>query len=255
MGVLDGGGHHRRGRCSFGGEFGASHCNQWGLCDAHEYATELYWCFIHNPEEILLLSLPGFCQLNPQVTVCQNEWSWFLYQMYCRWQLHCVRRGLPRSLRRWNIGRQLLISGDLRGLHNAYLKQNEIYAAKVCKHFCNRRHKTHSYPAAHDAMQLAATISRNDERKKLQHFYIVAFSVLTLLVGRQEGHPACKNLSGGMLVWLCVWVKVQISIWPSWCHCHSLSLALVNSDLFYLPGFAYLVLAHLGSPGQNPTGL
>jgi len=31
---------------------------------------------------------------------------------------------------------------------------------------------------------------------------IVAFSALTLLVGRQEGHPACKNLSGGMLAWL-----------------------------------------------------
>jgi len=28
-------------------------------------------------------------------------------------------------------------------------------------------------------------------------------------------HPACKKLSGGMLAWLCVWVKVQIHIWPS----------------------------------------
>jgi len=27
-------------------------------------------------------------------------------------------------------------------------------------------------------------------------------SALTLLVGRQEGHPACKKLSGGMLAWL-----------------------------------------------------
>jgi len=26
-----------------------------------------------------------------------------------------------------------------------------------------------------------------------------AFSALTLLVGRQEGHPACKKLSGGLL--------------------------------------------------------
>jgi len=29
-----------------------------------------------------------------------------------------------------------------------------------------------------------------------------AFSALTLLVGRQEGHPACKKLSGEMLAWL-----------------------------------------------------
>ena len=31
---------------------------------------------------------------------------------------------------------------------------------------------------------------------------INSFSALTLLVGRQEGHPACKKLSGGMLAWL-----------------------------------------------------
>jgi len=36
----------------------------------------------------------------------------------------------------------------------------------------------------------------------------VAFSALTLLVGRQEGHPACKKLSGGVLAWLSVW-----SVW------------------------------------------
>jgi len=28
---------------------------------------------------------------------------------------------------------------------------------------------------------------------------VYVFSALTLLVGRQEGHPACKKLSGGML--------------------------------------------------------
>jgi len=28
---------------------------------------------------------------------------------------------------------------------------------------------------------------------------MVAFIALTLLVGRQEGHPAYKNLSGGVL--------------------------------------------------------
>jgi len=32
-----------------------------------------------------------------------------------------------------------------------------------------------------------------------------------LLVGRQEGHTTCKKLSGGMLAWLSVWVKMQIS--------------------------------------------
>jgi len=36
-----------------------------------------------------------------------------------------------------------------------------------------------------------------------------SFSALTLVVGRQEGHPACKKLSGGMLVWLSGIFEVQ----------------------------------------------
>ena len=44
---------------------------------------------------------------------------------------------------------------------------------------------------------------------------VESFSALTLLVGRQEGHPACKKLSGGVLVWLSVWSKVLACIWPS----------------------------------------
>ena len=63
------------------------------------------------------------------------------------------------------------------------------------------------------------------------HKLVTAFSALTLLVGRQEGHPACKKLSGGVLVWLSVWSDVQTYIWPSWCHCHSLSLAPLKSRL------------------------
>jgi len=43
----------------------------------------------------------------------------------------------------------------------------------------------------------------------------ITFSTLTPLVGQQEGHPACKKLSGGMLAWLPVCGKVQICIWPS----------------------------------------
>jgi len=62
-------------------------------------------------------------------------------------------------------------------------------------------------------------------------FLLNAFSASTLSAGRQEGHPACKKLSSEVLAWLPVWSEVQICIWPSWCHCHSLSLALVKSRL------------------------
>ena len=74
----------------------------------------------------------------------------------------------------------------------------------------------------------------------------VAFSALTLLVGRQEGHPACKKLSGGVLAWLSVWSKVQTCMsqlmpLPLTIHCFS-KIQI---------GFTFLVLAHPGSPGKR----
>jgi len=59
---------------------------------------------------------------------------------------------------------------------------------------------------------------------------LTAFSALTLLVGWQERHPVCKKTEwwGAGVV---VWSNVQTCIWPSWCHCHSLSLASVKSRL------------------------
>jgi len=44
---------------------------------------------------------------------------------------------------------------------------------------------------------------------------VVGFSALMLLVGWQEGHPACKKQRDGVLVGLSVWSKVQTCIWPS----------------------------------------
>ena len=45
-----------------------------------------------------------------------------------------------------------------------------------------------------------------------------AFSALTLLVGQQEGHPACKKLSGGCWRGYLPGARcgeVQTCIWPS----------------------------------------
>ena len=50
-------------------------------------------------------------------------------------------------------------------------------------------------------------------------------------LGGRKGIRPVKNRSGVVLVWLSVWSKVQTCIWPSWCHCHSLSLASVKSRL------------------------
>jgi len=77
--------------------------------------------------------------------------------------------------------------------------------------------------------------------------YRDAFSALTLLCGWQEGHPASKKLSGGVLAWFI---------------CLDLGADLQMVQLMPLPltvpcfskiqiGFTFLVPAQPGSPGQR----
>ena len=72
-------------------------------------------------------------------------------------------------------------------------------------------------------------------------FSAAAFSALTLLFRRQEGHPACKKLSGGVLAWLFAWSEMQTCIWPLTVSCFS-KIQI---------GFTFLVPAHPGSPGKR----
>ena len=67
----------------------------------------------------------------------------------------------------------------------------------------------------------------------LYNFFIspCTFSALTLLVGRQEGHPAYKKLERWGTGMVSVWSEVQTCIRPSGCHCHLLFLASVKSRL------------------------
>ena len=44
-------------------------------------------------------------------------------------------------------------------------------------------------------------------------------------------HLMSSQRSGGVPAWLSVWSELQTCICPSWCHCHSLSLASVKSRL------------------------
>jgi len=72
-----------------------------------------------------------------------------------------------------------------------------------------------------------------------------AFSALMLLVRQQEGHPFCKKLSGGMLAWLCVWVKVQISDGLA----DALPLTISCSSKYRLDLPSWFYLCGAGSPG------
>ena len=92
------------------------------------------------------------------------------------------------------------------------------------------------------------------QRPQLIFVHNEAFSAIwRCWLGGRKGIRPVKNWVVGC--WRgCVWVKVQICIWPSWCHCHSLSLAPVNPDWFYLPGFTFLVPAHPGSLDKIQEG-
>ena len=69
---------------------------------------------------------------------------------------------------------------------------------------------------AHLALQAERQDDRVHPPRKLQRTIIgslpatkqYAFRALTLSVGRQEVHRACKKLSGGVLAWLSVWSEV-----------------------------------------------
>jgi len=71
-----------------------------------------------------------------------------------------------------------------------------------------------------------------------------AFSALMLLVWHQESSLLKTEWWG---VGVVNWGEVQICIWLSWYHYHSLSLGSVKSRLV-------LVVAHPGNPGQSPEG-
>ena len=74
---------------------------------------------------------------------------------------------------------------------------------------------------------------------------ILSFSALTLLVWRQEGHPACKKQSGGGAgVVVCLERDADLRM------AQLMSLPLTVSCFSEIQiGFTFLVPAHLGSPG------
>jgi len=72
-----------------------------------------------------------------------------------------------------------------------------------------------------------------------------AFSALMLFIWRQEKHLACKKTEWwdvGMVI--CLRWDADLHM-PSWCHCHSLSLAPVNPDWFT----SWFYLSGTGLPG------
>ena len=80
----------------------------------------------------------------------------------------------------------------------------------------------------------------------ISHPFDYSIIQLMLLVGRQEGHPACKKLSGGLLAWFSVWSEVLTHM------AQLMPLPLtVSCSTKIQTGFTFLVPAHPGNPGQG----
>jgi len=75
-----------------------------------------------------------------------------------------------------------------------------------------------------------------------------AFSPLTLLVGRQEGHPACKKTE-----WWGAGVVICLEQGADLLMAQLMPLLLTVSCFSKIQsGFTFLVPAYLGSPGKGP---
>jgi len=76
----------------------------------------------------------------------------------------------------------------------------------------------------------------------------LAFSALTVLVGHQEEHLACKKLSDDVLAWLSVWSKVHmICIWSSLCYCQPIISCFIKIGI----GLTFVVPAYPGCPEKR----
>ena len=76
---------------------------------------------------------------------------------------------------------------------------------------------------------------------------VFSFSALTLLVGRQEGYPACKKTE-----WWGAGVVICLERCADLHMAQLMPLPLTVSSFNKIQiGFTFLVLAHPGSPGQR----
>ena len=75
---------------------------------------------------------------------------------------------------------------------------------------------------------------------------LVAFSALMLLLGRQEGHPACKKEWWGAGMVICLEQGADLNM------AQLMPLPLTVSCFSKMQiGFTFLVVAHPGSPGKR----
>ena len=126
---------------------------------------------------------------------------------------------------------------------------------KAIRRGCVSHVQSNSGHASRTSVVYPPTGSQGDEPTlmRMAHFTLRWTTLWRGVITVHTFISICNSLqwaniqSVGVLAWLSDWSEVQTSIWPGWCHCHSLSLASVKIQI----GFSFLVPAHPGSPDKG----
>jgi len=141
--------------------------------------------------------------------------------------------------------------------HDHERQKRRTLAATDAARRRNRRHRHArlqlSTEVLHDACAVRVVLQHTYcQHSYFQHLstwklFLFAFGAFTLLVGRQEGHPACKKTEwwgAGVVVYLEQGADLLMPL-PLTVSCFS-KIQI---------GFTFLVPAHLGSPEQGPLNV
>ena len=113
-----------------------------------------------------------------------------------------------------------------------------LYCAAVCTEYWALINYTTLYLSVSQKMTLVC--------RAVTSAFVIAFSALMLLVGRQEGHPACKNEWWGAGMVICLEPGADLHM------ARLMPLPLTVSCFSKIQiGFTFLLPAHLGSPVQR----
>ena len=121
----------------------------------------------------------------------------------------------------------IYVPGRLDGLLGADWGEDDLRWPIICRPLLDTtdafaRHSTHTLILCRK-IQIPVTSAATSA----EAFSAMPSALWHCWLGGRKGIRRVKKLSGELLAWLSAWSEVQIvCIWPSWCHCHSLSLLL-----------------------------
>jgi len=110
-----------------------------------------------------------------------------------------------------------LTSHYVGGRRRSLCTRKYFFSSNACNNrLSSGKPRERAVPRQRPGDRAGEVVPKKDYQLTISSDHKFAFSALTPLVGRQEGHPACKKLlSGVVLAWLAVWSEMQTCMWPS----------------------------------------